>query len=413
MITVEEASAQVLSRIPVLEAERVPLLESLGRVLAEDVISDIDVAPFDNSAMDGYAVRYADVAGASESTPVTLKVIEHIPAGVEPQRTVAPGQASRIMTGAPVPAGADAVVKVEVTRAGENDGGAGGTVEILASAKLGENIRGRAEEVRAGEAVLLAGELIGPAAIGLSASVGHDHLPVRRRPQVAIVSTGDELVDVTEKPGPGKIRNSNSYSIAAQVSQAGAEPHILGVARDTEEDTRALLSRAPEFDLMITTGGVSMGDFDVVKKVLEEIGELDFWRVAMRPGAPQTFGTIGGTPFFGLPGNPTSTMVGFEMFIRPALLKMAGRTALARPRVVATLTHDVRKKADRRYFLRARLTASGDGTYSVAVSGNQSSALLTAMHRGNCLMSLPEGESFIAAGTSVMCIRLDMEEGTA
>lgn len=156
-----------------------------------------------------------------------------------------------------------------------------------------------------------------------------------------------------------------------------------------------------------------MGDFDVVKKVLEEIGELDFWRVAMRPGAPQTFGSIGGTPFFGLPGNPTSTMVGFEVFIRPALLKMAGRTALARPRVIATLAHDVRKKSDRRYFLRARLTATGDGTYSVAVSGNQSSALLTAMHRGNCLMSLPEGESLIPAGTSVLCIRLDMEEGTA
>jgi molybdopterin molybdotransferase len=236
---------------------------------------------------------------------------------------------------------------------------------------------------------------------------------VRRRPRVAIVSTGDELVAVTEKPGPGKIRNSNSHSLAAQVLQAGGEPHVLGVARDNEDDTRALLSRAPEFDLMVTTGGVSMGDFDVVKKVLEEIGELDFWRVAMRPGAPQTFGTIDGTPFFGLPGNPTSTMVGFEMFVRPSLLKMAGRTALGRPRVVARLAHDVKKKSDRRYFLRSRLTASGDGTYSVAVSGNQSSALLTAMHRGNCLMSLPEGESFIAAGTSVMCIRLDMEEGTA
>ncbi len=413
MITVEEATAQVLSRIPVLEPERVPLLESLGRVLAEDVISDIDVAPFDNSAMDGYALRYADIAGAGDDTPVKLDVVEHIPAGVAPERSVGPGQAARIMTGAPVPTGADAVVKVELTRVGENAGGAGGTVEILATAKPGENIRYRAEEVRAGEAVLLSGELIGPAAIGLAASVGHDQLMVRRRPQVAIVSTGDELVEVTEKPGPGKIRNSNSYSLGAQVLQAGGEPHVLGVARDNEDDTRALLSRAPEFDLMVTTGGVSMGDFDVVKKVLEEIGELDFWQVAMRPGAPQTFGTIGGTPFFGLPGNPTSTMVGFEMFVRPSLLKMAGRTALGRPRVVATLAHEVKKKADRRYFLRARLTASGDGSYSVSVAGNQSSALLTAMHRGNCLISLPEGESFIPAGTSVMCIRLDMEEGTA
>jgi len=413
MITVEEATAQVLTRIAVLEPERVPLLAALGRVLAEDVISDIDVAPFDNSAMDGYAVRYADVASASAESPVTLKVVEHIPAGVAPARLVGPGEASRIMTGAPVPGGADAVVMVERTRAGENAGSTGGTVEILAPAKPGEHIRGRAEEVRAGDSVLLAGERIGPAAIGLAASVGHAELLVRRRPRVAVVSTGDELVEVTERPGPGKIRNSNSYSLAAQVLEAGGEPHVLGVARDNEDDTRALLSRAPEFDLMVTTGGVSMGDFDVVKKVLEEIGELEFWRVAMRPGAPQTFGTIGGTPFFGLPGNPTSTMVGFEMFVRPAIRKMAGFTALSRPRAVATLTHDVTKKADRRYFLRARLTATGGGNYAVAVSGNQSSAMLTAMHRGNCLMSLPEGESTFPAGTSVMCIRLDMEEGTA
>lgn len=413
MITVEEATEQVLSRIGVLDAESVPLLDALGRVLAVDVISDIDVSPFDNSAMDGYALRHADIAGAGPDSPVTLRVVEHIPAGRAPERLVGPGEASRIMTGAPVPQGADAVVMVERTRAGENAGGTGGTVEVLTTAKLGENIRGRAEEVHAGEAVLLAGESVGPAAIGLAASVGHAELMVRKRPRVAIVSTGDELVSVTEKPGPGQIRNSNSYSLAAQVVQAGGEPHVLGVARDTEESTRALLERAPEFDLMVTTGGVSMGDFDVVKKVLEELGELDFWRVAMRPGAPQTFGTIGGTPFFGLPGNPTSTMVGFELFVRPALRRMAGFTALSRPRVVARLTHDVRKKADRRYFLRSRLTHSADGAYEVAAAGNQSSALLTAMHRGNCLMSLPEGEDFVAAGTEVICIRLDMEEGTA
>ncbi len=413
MITVEEATAQVLTRIAVLEPERVPLLSALGRVLAEDVISDIDVAPFDNSAMDGYALRHADVARASEDAPVTLRVIDHIPAGVMPVKMVGPGEASRIMTGAPLPPGADAVIKVELTCAGENAGSTGGTVEILAPAKLGEHIRGRGEEVRAGEAVLLSGEVVGAAGIGLAASVGHAELLVHRRPRVAIVSTGDELVDVTAKPGPGQIRNSNSHSLAAQVLEAGGEPHVLGIARDNEEHTRSLLSRAGEYDLMVTTGGVSMGDFDVVKTVLQEIGELDFWKVAMRPGAPQTFGTIDGTPFFGLPGNPTSTMVGFELFVRPAMRKMAGFTALSRPRAVATLTHDVKKKSDRRYFMRARLTASGDGTYTVAVSGNQSSALLTAMHRGNCLMSLPEGESVIPAGTSVMCIRIDMEEGTA
>ena len=412
MITVEEASEQVLSRIPVLEPERVSLLDALGRVLAEDVVSDIDVSPFDNSAMDGYAVRAADVAGASADAPVVLGVLEHIPAGVAPTLAIGPGQASRIMTGAPMPEGADAVVMVERTRSLAAGGGAGGTVEIQASVKSGENVRYRGEEVRAGDAVLLAGETVGPAAIGLAASVGHAELAVRRRPRVAIVSTGDELVEVTEQPGPGQIRNSNTYSLAAQVIQAGGEPHVLGIARDTEEHTRSLLTRAPEFDMMVTTGGVSMGDFDVVKTVLEEIGELDFWKVAMRPGAPQTFGTIGGTPFFGLPGNPTSTMVGFEMFVRPAIRKMAGFAALARPRTTARLAHDVKKKGDRRYFLRSRLTPSAEGGYEVAIAGNQSSALLTAMHRGNCLMSLPEGETFIAEGTDVLCIRLDVEEGT-
>lgn len=412
MITVEEAIQQVLSRIAVLPAERVSLLESLGRVLAEDVVSDIDVSPFDNSAMDGYAVQHADVANASAENPVTLRVVEHIPAGVAPQVAIRAGEASRIMTGAPMPEGATAIVMVEYTRSGEAGGSTGGTVEILAPAKAGDHIRARAEEVRAGDAVLLKCETVGPASIGLAASVGHASLLVYRRPRVAIVSTGDELVDVTEKPGPGKIRNSNSYSLAAQVLDAGAEPHVLGVARDTEESTRALLSRAPEFDLMVTTGGVSMGDFDVVKTVLADLGELDFWKVAMRPGAPQTFGTIGGTPFFGLPGNPTSTMVGFELFVRPAIRKMAGFSSLARPRVLATLAHDTKKKADRRYFLRGRLTRTGDG-YSASISGNQSSALLTAMHRGNCLISLPEGVDFVPAGESVLCIRLDMEEGSA
>jgi len=412
VITVEEARELVLARIAALDTERVALLDALGRVLGEDVVSDIDVAPFDNSAMDGYAVRAVDVADASADSPVVLDVVEYIPAGVAPTVTVATGEASRIMTGAPMPEGADAVVMIERTEAGAADGAPGGTVEILAPVKAGENVRYRAEEVRAGEAVLVKGEVVGAAAIGLAASVGHQTLTVNRRPRVAIVSTGDELVEVSERPGPGQIRNSNSYSLAAQVLAAGAEPHTLGIARDNVEHTRSLLGRASEFDLMITTGGVSMGDLDVVKGVLEEIGELEFWKVAMRPGAPQTFGTIGGTPFFGLPGNPTSTMVGFELFVRPAIRKMAGFATLDRPRVSATLSHDVRKKAARRYFMRARLTKVADCTYSVAVSGNQSSALLTAMHRGNCLLSLPEGKDFFPAGCEVECIRLDMEEGT-
>ncbi|MCE5192143.1 MAG: molybdopterin molybdotransferase MoeA [Actinomycetia bacterium] len=408
MITVEEARGIVLSDIRALEPERVTALESIGRVLAADVVSDIDVAPFDNSAMDGYAVRAADVEGALEGTPVRLRVVEHVPAGVFPSMAVGPGEATRIMTGAPVPQGADAVVMVE--RTAEEDGGA--VAAIMAPVRKGENIRLRAEDVRAGEVVLAAGEVVGPAAVGLLAAVGVAQPLVYRRPRVAIVATGDELVPIEEYPGPGKIRNSNSYSLAAQVLDAGGEPHVLDVARDNFEDSVAILSRAPEFDVMVSTGGVSMGDYDVVKDVLERIGTMDFWKVAMRPGAPQTHGTIGGTPFFGLPGNPTSTMVGFELFVRPVLLKMQGHTMLDRPGHAVVLAHDIKKKPDRRYFLRARAARQPDGTYVAALSGAQSSAMLTSMHRANCLLVLPEGESFFSAGTTVECIRIDRKEGS-
>ncbi|MDO8964530.1 MAG: molybdopterin molybdotransferase MoeA [Coriobacteriia bacterium] len=416
MLTVEQARKKVLARIARLDAEQAGVLESVGCVLASDVVSDIDVAPFDNSAMDGYAVRAADTVGAGEGSPVVLDVVDHIAAGVVSRISVGAGQASRIMTGAPVPSGADAIVMVEVTEGLENGGSTGGTVAIKRPATLGDHIRLKGEDVRVGDVVLTAGEVVNPASAGLMAALGFARVAVYRRPRVAIVSTGDELVGITDTPGPGQIRNSNSYSLAAQVEAAGGIPHLLGIARDNEADTRAILSRAPEFDLMVTTGGVSMGDFDVVKDVLEQIGEMDFWKVAMRPGAPQTYGTIGGTPFFGLPGNPTSTMVGFELFVRPAIRKMRGFTALDRPRVPAVLAEDVKKKADRRYFLRGVVeraaSSSGALAYSARLSGRQSSAMLTAMHRANCLISLPQGESFFAAGSVVECIRLDQEEGT-
>lgn len=417
MLSVEEARSAVLGRIARLGPVDVGTLDALGCVLAADIVSDIDVAPFDNSAMDGYAVRSADVAGASADHPVVLDVVDHIAAGSMPATAVGPGQASRIMTGAPMPAGADSIVMVEDTESLGSSGSTGGTVAIRRASSLGDHIRRAGEDVRVGETVLQAGEIVNAASVGLMATLGRDRVSVYRRPQVAIVSTGDELVGITERPGPGQIRNSNSYSLAAQVASAGGVPHLLGVARDNEADTRALLSRASEFDLMITTGGVSMGDFDVVKSVLEEIGELDFWKVAMRPGAPQTYGTIDGTPFFGLPGNPTSTMVGFELFVRPTIRKMRGFASLDRPVTLAVLTEDVRKKPDRRYFLRGvigRTASPGpDGVlHEARLSGRQSSAMLTAMHRANCLISLPEGVSVTPAGSVVECIRLDQEEGT-
>jgi len=413
-MTVEQALELVLGFVKPLPSERVPLLEALGRVLAEDAASDIDVAPFDNSAMDGFAVRAADLAGASEDAPGELTVVAHIAAGDYWEGDVGPGQAARIMTGAPVPAGADSVVMVERTRVLSGDGGTGSTVAFEVEPRLGEHIRRRGEEVLAGDVVVSAGEVIGPAGIGLLAATGHDTVAVYRRPRVAVLSTGSELVEVAETPGPGKIRNSNSYSIAAQVVAAGGIPVRYGIVPDDMEATRAAFAKAAEeCDFILTSGGVSVGDFDFVKPVLEEMGELTFCKVKMRPGNPQTLGTIAGVPFFGLPGNPTSTYVGFEIFVRPALRLMQGSSALTRPITVARLSHDVKKKQDRRYYLRGRCEVASDGSgYEATLSGSQSSALLTAAHRGNCFVVLPEGDGVFPAGTQVDCVRLDMEEGT-
>lgn len=411
-MTVEQARELLLARVGRLEAEALPLLDALGRVLARDATSDIDVAPFDNSAMDGFAVRAADLAGASEETPGELEVVAHIGAGDWWEGEVGPGQAARIMTGAPVPAGADAIVMVEFAAALRGDGGVGSRIALSREPAPGEHIRRRGEEVRAGEVVLAADERLGPAGIGLLASTGHAVVEVYRRPRVAVISTGSELVEVDERPGPGKIRNSNSYSIAAQILAAGGVPVRYPIVPDDLASTREAFSRAArETDFIVTSGGVSVGDFDFVKPVLEELGELTFCKVKMRPGNPQTMGSISGVPFFGLPGNPTSTYVGFEIFVRPALRLMQGMTALDRPVVEAMLAHDVRKKQDRRYYLRARLSRGEDGL-EVALAGSQSSALLTAAHLGNCFMVLPEGEGAISAGTKVACMRLDIEEGT-
>ncbi len=411
-MTVERARELLLARVKTMPIERVALLDSLGRVLAEDAVSDIDVAPFDNSAMDGFAVRAGDLAGASESAPVVLDVVSHIGAGDYSELEIRPGQTARIMTGAPVPPGADSVVMVERTHVVDGDGGVGSRVAFEIEPVLGDHIRKRGEEVRAGQTVLRAGELLGAAAVGLLASTGHAQVAVYGRPRVAIVSTGSELVEVAETPGPGKIRNSNSYSIAAQVLAAGGIPVRFPIVPDDLEATREAFTRAAaETEFIVTSGGVSVGDFDYVKPVLEELGELTFCKVKMRPGNPQTMGSIGGVPFFGLPGNPTSTYVGFEIFVRPALRRMQGLAAIDRPMVTATLVHDVKKKQDRRYYLRARLTRT-DEALSVALSGSQSSALLTAAHQGNCFMVLPEGEGFFSAGTPVACMRLDIDEGT-
>ncbi len=415
VMTVEEARELVFDRIAPMPAEQVSLLDALGRVLAEDAVSDIDVAPFDNSAMDGFAVRAADLEGATAENPGQLLVIAHIGAGDDVAGIqVGPGEAARIMTGAAVPSGADSVVMVERTRVVAGDGGLGSTVAFELEPRLGEHIRLQGEEVCAGDVVIEAGDVLGPAGIGLLASTGHATVSVRRRPRVAVLSTGSELVEVAEKPGPGKIRNSNSYSIAAQVLAAGAIPVRYPIVLDDLDATRdAFNLAAEECDFILTSGGVSVGDFDFVKPILEELGELAFAKVKMRPGNPQTLGSIRGVPFFGLPGNPTSTYVGFEIFVRPALRRMMGFSAIDRPVTVARLAHDVKKKQDRRYYLRGRIERdpSGDG-YLASLPHSQSSALLTAAHRGNCFVVLPADEGVFPAGTQVDCVRLDMEEGT-
>jgi len=415
VMNVEEARQLLFAQVKQVSAEDSPLLEALGRVLAEDAASDIDVAPFDNSAMDGFAVRAADLAGASPEAPVALGVVAHIGAGDDVAGiVVGEGQAARIMTGAAVPDGADSVVMVERTHVLDGDGGIGSSVTFELEPRLGEHIRRRGEEVLAGQVVLPAGSVLGPAAIGLLAATGHPMVRVYRRPRVAVLSTGSELVGVDEKPGPGKIRDSNSYSISAQVRAAGGVPVKFDIVPDDMDATRAAFTQAAEeCDFIVVSGGVSVGDFDYVKPVLAELGELMFCKVKMRPGNPQTMGSIRGVPFFGLPGNPTSTYVGFEVFVRPSLRIMQGFAALDRPVTVARLAHDVKKKQDRRYYLRGRVERdAASGTYVASLTGSQSSALLTAAHLGNCFVVLPEGEGLFAAGTMVDCMRLDMEEGT-
>lgn len=416
LLSVEEARDDVLSLVNVLETEEVHPLEALGRVLAQDVLSDINIAPFDNSAMDGFAVRTDDFS--NKTLPIHLEVIEHIGAGDWPEKRVEPGTAMRIMTGAPVPEGADAVIKIEDSSVVKGDGSVGSLISFGRAPKLGENIRFAGEEVKAGETVLWEGEKITAAAVGLLAATGNNVVSVRRRPRVAILATGSELVEIDEKPSRGKIRNSNSYSLAAQVIEAGGIPLRFPLIEDTYEATEAaILKAAHEADYIITSGGVSVGDFDYVKPVLEKLGEMHFSSVNMRPGKPQTLGLITAhgkkpVPFFGLPGNPTSTFVGFEMFVRPALLKMQGFKHIFRPTCKALLGHDVKKRQSRRYYLRGSVSKNEAGVFVAHVEGNQSSALLASAHRANCFIVLPEDSTQALAGSEVTCIWLDRPEGT-
>lgn len=414
MLTVAEALAIVLDTVMVVEPERVPLLDCLGRVLAESVVARDSLPPFANSSMDGYAVRAADVAEAGPGEPAILRVVADIAAGRPSDVILTSGAAARIMTGAPLPAGADAVVPVEDTDEPWRDAARPlpERIAIRRAVAAGDYVRYPGEDIRAGETVLEAGHILRPQEIGVLASLGMADVSVVRRPRVGILATGDEVVDVTVPLTPGKIRNSNGYAQAAQVRALGGEAIPLGVARDTEADVRAHLDAAVAagVDLLVSSAGVSVGAYDVVKAVLDAAGSVAFWRVRMRPGKPLAFGRYQGIPYLGLPGNPVSAMVSFERFARPAILRMGGHRDLERPTVPATLLEAMRSDG-RESYVRAVVTRRGDGEYVAITTGSQGSHIMTSLVKANALLIVPEGVVEVPAGTPLTALMIDWPTG--
>jgi molybdopterin molybdotransferase len=395
-LTGPEALRTILRGVHPLSAEERPLLDALGSVLAEDVAAPVDLPPWDNSAMDGFAVRADDVRGASAASPRVLRVVDDVAAGHFPSRPVGPGEAIRIMTGAPVPAGADGVIRVEHTDGGSGIGTAEGTVAIRLDADAGKNVRPRGEDVRAGDVVLRAGAVLRAGELGVAAAFGRARLPVIRRPVVAVLASGDELVPVEafeEVRAGRRIVSTNSYALAAQLAESGLEARVLGIARDTPESLREHLQRAAGCDAVITTAGISMGEHDFVLRTLREMGtEVNFWRVRIRPGSAMAFGRIGalgGIPWFGLPGNPVSTMVTFELFVRPALLRMCGRTRIHPPTVEAVMGESYFARGEMMHFPRVRLAREADGGVSARLTGGQGSGIATSMAAADGLAIVP------------------------
>lgn len=406
-LSVGEASRHMLADIAALGAEPVPLHDALGRVLAADVVSPVSLPPWDNASMDGFAVRAADVAGASAERPRELRVVETIAAGQRGTRIVGAGEAARIMTGAPVPDGADSVVRVEDTDAGA------GRVAIRDGRDAGRNIRRRGEDVRAGVRVLSAGTAIGAAHAGVLASVGCGEPLVHRRPRVAILATGDELValDGFDAVRSGdRIVSSNSYSLDAAVRAAGGIPVSLGIAPDDPAALAERLRGAAGCDLVLTCGGVSVGDFDYTRRVVEALGgELSLWRVRMRPGAPLGYGRLFGAPWLGLPGNPVSALVTFELFARPILRTLAGHRRPHRRVVPVTLRDDVQITPPLTHYLRAVLDVARDGALHARLTGPQSSGMLTSMAAADALLVVGGEAGTVRDGTVVPALLLDAD----
>jgi len=401
MLSVDAAREQILSRISTLGEERVPLRNALDSVLAEDIVATEDNPPFANSAMDGFALRSEDVSGASPERPVRLNIVETIPAGYVPTRPLTPGTAARIMTGAMIPEGADAVVMVERTRV------EGDVVLIAEPARRNQHVRPAGESVQAGEKVLRRGQRVRPAEMAMLAALNVAEPLVFRRPRVALISTGDELTDLGEPLAKGKIRDSNRYGLYGQILEAGGEPLDWGIARDNPDAMESLLRKGlADADALVTSGGVSVGGYDVVKDVLLKLGELHFWRVSMKPGKPLAFGEALGKPVFALPGNPVSSLVVFELFVRPALRKMAGHTDLFRPMRRATLAEAVEPDLSGRTTYARVVVTEQDGRLTAHLAGPQGSGVLRSLVLANGLAIIePAG---VPAGSEVDVILTDL-----
>lgn len=381
-----------------------PLDDALDGVLAEDVVSPLDIPAWTNSAMDGYAVRGEDVRGASETNPVRLRVIEQLPAGHFPSKSIGPGESARIFTGAPLPTGSDSVIRQEDTDYGAD------TVTIVRDRDVGVNFRRAGEDIRKGSVVLRAGIELGAAQLGVLASLAVSHPLVFRRPRVAILGSGDEIVDLDQPEeilSGRKVASSNTHTLVALVRQAGGEPVNLGIARDTPESLRDHLRRAQDCDLLVTSAGISVGEHDFLRGVLDELGATQrFWKLRMRPGAPVGFGLLGAIPWIGLPGNPVSTMVTFELFVRPAIRKMAGHALPFRRSTPVRAAEPINLKPKLQHFLRGVVTEGPSGL-EARLTGPQGSGILTSMVLANALLIIPEGQFETPTGATVQALRLN------